>query len=258
MLNNDIHNIFEQYVQLFEQQNLGNLIGATSGGQGGNWGGSLPKLISILPMGNWNASSQKRSKTNTASGNVSDHFQGNLISYAADFGLNSTFNSNANAATDFAVKVARKAGRQVDSWDQFKGNHCTINTPDGYRVQIIWQSNVGGNHYDHVHVGVKKTGNASFNPTKQQKETESQDTDNAQTKFGSLMKKAKTQQTTSPTDKDTQQTTPVYDEDPDTNSLWSKISNIYSKGITTDSAKEALKVAAGAGQDIFKKYSKNT
>ena len=92
----------------------------------------------------------------------------------------------------------------------------------------------------------------------QQKETESQDTDNAQTKFGSLMKKAKTQQTTSPTDKDTQQTTPVYDEDPDTNSLWSKISNIYSKGITADSAKEALKVAAGAGQDIFKKYSKNT
>jgi GDPmannose 4,6-dehydratase len=27
---------------------------------------------------------------------------------------------------------------------------------DGYRVQIIWQSMVGGNHYDHVHVGVRK------------------------------------------------------------------------------------------------------
>ena len=245
MLNTDIHNIFEQYVQLFEQQNLGNLIGATSGGQGGNWGGSLPKLISILPMGNWNASSQKRSKTNTASGNVSDHFQGNLISYAADFGLNSTFNSNANAATDFAVKVARKAGRQVDSWDQFKGNHCTINTPDGYRVQIIWQSNVGGNHYDHVHVGVKKTGNAGFDPIKQQKETESQNADTAQT-----------QQTTTPTDKDTQQTAPAYDENPDVNTLMGDIAGIYSKGITPETARQALDTAVDTGQGIFKKYSK--
>jgi hypothetical protein len=69
------------------------------------------------------------------------------------------------------------------------------------------------------------------------------------------------QQTTQASGEQSQQTaetTPVYDEDPDTNLLLSKISNIYSKGITADSAKEALKVAAGAGQDIFKKYSKNT
>jgi hypothetical protein len=69
------------------------------------------------------------------------------------------------------------------------------------------------------------------------------------------------QQTTQASGEQSQQTaetTPVYDDDPDTNLLMSKISNIYSKGITADSAKEALKVAAGAGQDIFKKYSKNT
>jgi hypothetical protein len=67
-----------------------------------------------------------------------------------------------------------------------------------------------------------------------------------------------TAQTSGEQSQQTAETTPVYDEDPDTNSLLSKISNIYSKGITADSAKEALKVAAGAGQDIFKKYSKNT
>ena len=68
------------------------------------------------------------------------------------------------------------------------------------------------------------------------------------------------QQTTPASGEQSQQTaetTPVYDDDPDTNLLMSKISNIYSKGITADSAKEALKVAAGAGQDIFKKYSKD-
>ena len=69
------------------------------------------------------------------------------------------------------------------------------------------------------------------------------------------------QQTTPASGEQSQQTAktePVYDEDPDTNKLMADIANIYSKGITADSAKEALKVAAGAGQDIFKKYSKNT
>ena len=237
MLNKDIHNIFEQYVQLYEQQNIGNLIGATSGGEGGNWGGSLPKLISILPMGNWNASSQKRTKTNTASGHVSDHFQGNSIAYAADFGLNTTFNSNTNSATDFAIKVARNAGRQVDSWEPFKGNVCTINTADGYRIQIIWQSNVGGNHYDHVHVGVKRTGATPFQPTEQQKETETQDTNKEQPQQNS------------------QQDTV---DDSILGVLMGKINDIYNKsgGFSANSAKEALKTAVGAGMDMFDKYSK--
>jgi GH24 family phage-related lysozyme (muramidase) len=36
------------------------LIGNAGGGDGGDWGGSLPKLISILPAGSWKADSQKR------------------------------------------------------------------------------------------------------------------------------------------------------------------------------------------------------
>jgi len=138
------------------EQTLGNLIGAQSGGEGGNWGGSLPKLISLLPMGNWYAGSQKRPKRGTASGGMSDHYSGNSIAYAGDFGLSSTFKGNKEAATNFAVSIARNGGANISSWQPYVGKHLTFNTNDGYRVQIIWLSNVGGNHYDHVHVGVRR------------------------------------------------------------------------------------------------------
>ena len=112
-------------------------------------------------MGNWKPSSLKRERMETASGNVSDHFSGNKNAYAADFGLNSTFNSNTQAATKFAIDVARKVDPSVTSWEPYVGKSFTKVTQDGYRVQIIWQSNVGGNHYDHVHVGVKEGGGVS-------------------------------------------------------------------------------------------------
>jgi hypothetical protein len=92
---------------------------------------------------------------------MSDHYEGNIIAYAADFGLNTTFGSRKDDATKFAIAVAKNAGANVSSWEPFKGNSFKYNTPDGYRVQVIWLSNVGGNHYDHVHVGVKKGAGAA-------------------------------------------------------------------------------------------------
>jgi hypothetical protein len=132
-----------------------NLIGTTDGGDGGDWGGSLPKLISILPAGSWKAGSQKRDKKETKSGGVSDHYMGNLDSYAGDFSLSSTFGGDESKATAFAIAVAQNAGKNIDSWEPYIGKSLNIDS-DGYRVQIIWQSMVGGNHYDHVHVGVTK------------------------------------------------------------------------------------------------------
>jgi len=131
------------------------LIGNAGGGDGGDWGGSLPKLISILPAGNWKASSQKRGKIETKSGNVSDHYMGNTDSYAADFFTSTTFGGDESKATAFAIAVAQNAGKDIDSWDPYVGKYLNIYSGD-YRVQIIWQSMVGGNHYDHVHVGVTK------------------------------------------------------------------------------------------------------
>lgn len=236
MLNKEIHNIFEKYIELYEQQNLGTLVGATGGGEGGDWAGSLPKLISILPMGNWKATSLKRSRVSTKSGFTSDHYEGNQIAYAADFGLNTTFNSNADSATNFAIKVARNAGGNVSSWQPYVGNSFKIQTPDGYRIQIIWQSNVGGNHYDHVHVGVKKTGSGESFKLDSESNNESDTVE-------------QNNQSTQAKQQDTEEDSPF------TSGLKQKISDIYNKagGITAASAKEALKTAVNTGLGLIAK-----
>jgi hypothetical protein len=171
-MDKDSKGIFEKYVLFLMEQNTGTLKGSSGGGEGGDWAGSLTKLESLLPMGNWQPTSLKRSRRGTRSGFMSDHYEGNKTAYAADFGLNTTFNGNVGAATDFAIKVARNAGANVTSWEPYVGKSFKYNTPDGFRVQVIWQSNVGGNHYDHVHVGVKK-GVGGFD----NREDEVQDTD---------------------------------------------------------------------------------
>ena len=178
-MNEDVKNIFSAYQSLLceAQQSLATLVGATGGGEGGNWGGSLPKLLSILPMGNWKASSLKRSRQSTKSGFMSDHYEGNAIAYAADFGLNSTFGSNAQEATNFAVRVAQRVDPSVTSWEPFVGNSFNKRTPDGFRVQIIWKSNVGGNHYDHVHVGVKRVAAGDIKYQPQQDAAQNSDTE---------------------------------------------------------------------------------
>jgi hypothetical protein len=133
----------------------GKLPGTDRGGIGGDWAGSLPKLISVLPAGTWIAG-QKRARKTTKGGSVSDHYFGNANSYACDFMLDKAFNNDKTAATNFAIAIAQNAGKNITSWKPYINSYLNINTPDGYRVQIIWLSMVGGNHYDHVHVGVRK------------------------------------------------------------------------------------------------------
>ena len=136
-------------------QGAGKLPGASGGGDGGDWGGSLPKLISILPAGTW-IGGHKRARKTTKDGGVSDHYVGRKDSYAVDFMLDNTFKGDKTAATNFAIALAQNAGKNITSWKPYVNSYLNIFTPDGYRVQIIWLSMVGGNHYDHVHVGVRK------------------------------------------------------------------------------------------------------
>jgi GH24 family phage-related lysozyme (muramidase) len=152
---NKLTNIFGTSLFTGAMFGVGKLLGSSDGGDGGDWAGTLPKLISILPAGEWEAQSQKRNKIQTKSGNTSDHYIGKLDSYAGDFSLTGTFGGDEDKATAFAIEVARKAGKNIDSWEPYVGKYLNINS-GGYRVQIIWQSMVGGNHYDHVHVGVRK------------------------------------------------------------------------------------------------------
>lgn len=121
---------------------------ASAGGQGGNWGGSMPRALAFAKiandfMGKNLVSSQKRSKELTASGNMSDHYDENQNAYAVDLSCSGEEGDRLLA--------------HLMSWfgnPEYKGGSWFNITKDGYRYQFGWK--VEG-HYDHIHIGVKKT-----------------------------------------------------------------------------------------------------
>ena len=131
---------------------------ASSGGTGGNWGGSMSRALWFAKVADeWGlangklggnrqslVTSQKRSRVLTASGNMSDHFKGNEDAYAVDI--------SANGAEGDALLayIMAKFGHP-----EYKGGSWFNVTKNGYRYQVGWRVK---NHFDHIHVGVKKTG----------------------------------------------------------------------------------------------------
>lgn len=118
-----------------------------NGGAGGNWGGALSQAVRLQKLAGITPSSQKRSRRNTASGGVSDHWVGSTSSYAMDLP-----GSPGDGRTDAAAQRIVRALGGPANW----GGGNFVTTRNGYRYQVIWKSNVGGNHYDHIHVGVRR------------------------------------------------------------------------------------------------------
>jgi len=123
------------------------------GGDGGDWGGSMPRALQIgsyarACSGKKNPfSSQKRSRVKTASGNTSDHYKGNLVAYALDIP------TSGKAGDELLACIMEKFNNGSNS--SYKGGHWLNVNVDGYRYQFGWRVK---NHYDHIHVGVKKIG----------------------------------------------------------------------------------------------------
>ena len=138
---------------------------ANSGGSGGDWGGSMPRALWFARVADdWAkanglvnekrptiVSSQKRSRVKTASGSVSDHYAGNSDAYAVDLAVSG---SNGDA---LLAHIMEKFGHP-----EYKGGSWFNTTIKGYRYQIGW--NVA-NHYDHIHVGVKRVVGGSGSST---------------------------------------------------------------------------------------------
>jgi len=117
---------------------------ATPGGQGGNWGGSMPLALALARAVGLPVTSQKRSRQRTASGGVSDHWQGSTTSYAVDLGT-------SGAAGDAAfLRTIRALGLNPSQYPSGRWHNVNIG---GYRYQIGWRT---PGHFDHIHVGVKK------------------------------------------------------------------------------------------------------
>jgi len=118
-----------------------------SGGIGGDWAGSQSRALQIAKLANDFVgkniiSSQKRSREKTKSGNTSDHYEGQLNAYAVDL---ATSGKKGDALFYHIMAALGKTNLHPGKWHN-------INI-DGYRYQVGWQV---PDHYDHIHVGVKK------------------------------------------------------------------------------------------------------
>lgn len=91
--------------------------------------------------------SAKRSTEATLSGGVSDHWVGATHSYAVDLDA---------CDLSFPGGAADQAARDIAAAFDLPGHTGVISAYRGrYRIQLLWQTYVGGNHYNHVHVGVR-------------------------------------------------------------------------------------------------------
>jgi hypothetical protein len=140
---------------------------AASGGGGGvpfnttkgGYKGSQTVATSLAAIGKdlgLKSTSEKRNNTNPYSGKGSDHEASNKDAYAYDL-------SNGSAPTPEMDRAAYRIMRQLGFKNYKMGQ--PINTSQGvatrgkYRVQVIYRGSgaaFGGNHTNHVHVGVRR------------------------------------------------------------------------------------------------------
>ena len=120
---------------------------------GGGWGGSEGPAIAAARHAKTlgvKTSSGKRARMSTASGGVSDHYQGNKNAMARDL-------SNGSNPTPQMDQLAYDLAKQLGNRRYRKGQPLVFSTvKNGYRYQVLYRTQVGGNHNDHVHFGVKK------------------------------------------------------------------------------------------------------
>jgi hypothetical protein len=119
--------------------------GGGLGAPGGGWGGATAPVNRAQAVGRNNGltvTSRKRSSGST----TSDHHTSQRRSDAVDM-------SNGNAPTPQMDRTAAQIGGLLGSPGWRGGN--LVRTMNGYRVQVLYRTDIGGNHYNHVHVGVR-------------------------------------------------------------------------------------------------------
>jgi hypothetical protein len=122
---------------------------------GGGWGGSQAVVNIAIKIGRkhgLHVTSTKRATRSTSSGGVSDHWIGSKNAYAADQSNGSTPTPQMDAT---AKEIALAFGLPWSGSGLVNG---TFTDPQGrkFRVQMIYRSNIGGNHYNHVHFGARR------------------------------------------------------------------------------------------------------
>jgi Transglycosylase SLT domain len=116
------------------------------------WGGAESVARQIAKMG-WDSGlttvSEKRDRKSTASGGVSDHWTGSKNAYAFDLSNGSHPTPEMDAA---AKRILSNLGF---NWNGKSPVVVTKRVGD-FRIQVLYRTQVGGNHNNHIHVGVRR------------------------------------------------------------------------------------------------------
>lgn len=118
---------------------------------GGDWGGSeapVRRAIRIATRNGLTVTSTKRDILSPGS----DHHVSQRTSFAADL-------SNGSSPTPEMDRTARAIARALGHPGWRGGVLTTSQGPA--RAQLLWRTTVGGNHFNHVHFGVRVSGSAA-------------------------------------------------------------------------------------------------
>ena len=119
----------------------------------GEWGGAMKFAKALADLGRRHGCtpvSEKRDTVYTASGGVSDHWVGSTDAYAVDI---------ASCSLEYPGGPLDQTAREIAAVLRMPSHTGVHNITHGrYRFQLLWQTMAGGNHYDHVHIGVNRVG----------------------------------------------------------------------------------------------------
>ncbi len=119
----------------------------------GPWGGTERPVEVLAALSGLPVTSTKRTRQTTASGGVSDHWVGWTRCFANDLG------TSAPAGDAAASRIASAIGGPgYADWGTTGG---VLNVERcGIRFQLLWRTYVGGNHWNHIHIGARLVGYA--------------------------------------------------------------------------------------------------
>lgn len=116
----------------------------------GAWGGSYDVARGFADVATGlglRVTSEKRDRQMTKSGNPSDHWTGSKNAYAFDL-------SDGYATKNMDLAAQRIAARLGVNYSG--GPLELTKVVNGYRIQVLYRTNTGGNHFNHLHVGVSR------------------------------------------------------------------------------------------------------
>jgi hypothetical protein len=119
--------------------------GGGLGAPGGGWGGATAPVNRAEAIGQGNGL-QVTSRKRSSGEPTSDHHTSQKRSDAVDL-------SNGSSPTPQMDRTAAQIAALLGTPNWQGGNLRT--TMNGYRVQLLYKTNIGGNHFNHVHVGVR-------------------------------------------------------------------------------------------------------